>query len=672
MKVCPVCQLCYEDTDTTCDQEEHGGLVTARLGTRLIADKYRLDRLLARGGMGAVYSGTHVELDRPVAIKLLLPNLNADTQAFERFRREARAAARVKHQNVADIYDYGVLADDEAYIVMELVEGETLHERLKRDGQLMIAETVAISKQIAEGLEAAHYSGIIHRDLKPSNIILNQDAVAGTRVKIIDFGIAKISEQINTDDSTLTATGMLVGTPRYMSPEQCLGEELDARSDIYSYGVIVYEMLAGRPPFDSTSAVAIAFKHIHEPPPPLEEHRRNVPPPMAKLIADSLSIDPAGRPQTATELKQRLGQVESSLGQYAGRDQVVRAASPREEVDEFRTQIQEKRDQKEIAASVLADEYATEVMAANSGADTGKPQPFFHFEKEGIQQAVPLKPASPTSGISPHSATTVIADDDDQTRVRRRRRPAFAYAGLAAALVICVAILWAAAHRTASKSSVEVAATSATPATTNSPKPLPSPAASASTKSGNKPAEQVADDQRADASLPDDASGTGSEEARTEINGALDEWVAATNAGDVEKQMTFYNPSVEAFYRTRNVSSDDVRAEKERLFEQADKIEVHAGEPEIKFSRDGQTASTRFRKRYVIEGPEQNRRGEVLQELRWKKTDKGWKIVSERDLRVLQKAPKPQPLPPPPQANNSMWPHQVVMRGFKKLFQPNR
>jgi ketosteroid isomerase-like protein len=256
--------------------------------------------------------------------------------------------------------------------------------------------------------------------------------------------------------------------------------------------------------------------------------------------------------------------------------------------------------------------------------------------------------------------------------VRRRRRPAFAYAGLAAALVICVAILWAAAHRTASKSSVEVAATSATPATTNSPKPLPSPAASASTKSGNKPAEQVADDQRADASLPDDASGTGSEEARTEINGALDEWVAATNAGDVEKQMTFYNPSVEAFYRTRNVSSDDVRAEKERLFEQADKIEVHAGEPEIKFSRDGQTASTRFRKRYVIEGPEQNRRGEVLQELRWKKTDKGWKIVSERDLRVLQKAPRPQPLPPPPQANNSMWPHQVVMRGFKKLFQPNR
>jgi len=643
--------------------------VTARLGTRLIADKYRLDRLLARGGMGAVYAGTHVELDRPVAIKLLLPNLNADTQAFERFRREARAAARVKHQNVADIYDYGVLADDEAYIVMELVEGETLHERLKRESQLSVAETVAISRQIAAGLEAAHYSGIIHRDLKPSNIILNQDAGGSTRVKIIDFGIAKISEQINADDSTLTATGMLVGTPRYMSPEQCLGEELDARSDIYSFGVIVYEMLAGRPPFDATSAVAIAFKHIHEPPPPLEEHRQNVPPPLAKLVTDSLSIDPAGRPQTATEVKRRLVQVEDSLGEYAVQDQIARPASPREEVDEFRTQVVEQQDQKEIAANVSADEYATAVMEARPETDADRPQPFFNVEKEGIQQAVPLKPALPTSGINTYSGTRVIADDADETRVRRRRRPSFAYVGLAAALVIGVALLWAAGHRTASKPSSEVAATSTTPATSNSPKQaLPTPGAS--TKSGTKPAEQAADDQRAEASASDDTSGAGSEEARTEVNGALDEWVAATNAGDVEKQMTFYNPTVEAFYRTRNVSSDDVRAEKERLFEQADKIEVHAGEPEIKFSRDGQSASTRFRKRYVIEGPEQNRRGEVLQELRWKKTDKGWKIVSERDLRVLQRAPKPQPTLPP-QANNSMWPHQVVLRGFKKLFQPN-
>src|SRR5215470_16897569 len=139
MKICPVCQLCYEDTDVTCEQEGHDGLVTARMGARMIADKYRLDRLLARGGMGAIYAGTHVELDRPVAIKLLLPSFNADGQALERFRREARAAARVKHPNIVDIYDYGVLADSEAYIIMELAQGETLYEHLKRVGKLPIA-----------------------------------------------------------------------------------------------------------------------------------------------------------------------------------------------------------------------------------------------------------------------------------------------------------------------------------------------------------------------------------------------------------------------------------------------------------------------------------------------------------------------------------------------------
>src|SRR5262249_44795246 len=146
------------------------------------------------------------------------------------------------------------------------------------------------------------------------------------------------------------------------------------------------------------------------------------------------------------------------LGEYAVQDQVNHAASRHEEVDEFRTQIQEKQDQKEIGANVLADEYSTAVMEAQPETDAGRPQPFFTLEKEGIQQAVPLKPALPTSGINTYSATTAIADDPDETRVRRRRRPSFAYVGLAAALVICIAILWAVAHRTASKSS-EVAAT---------------------------------------------------------------------------------------------------------------------------------------------------------------------------------------------------------------------
>src|SRR5918997_523589 len=171
MKLCPVCQRCYEDTDTSCLNDQTA-LVASRPGTRMVADKYRLARLLGRGGMGAVYAGTHVDLDRPVAIKLLLSDFTADADALERFRREARAAARLNHPNVADTFDYGVLPEGGAYIVMEMVEGQTLREFMDAAGMVSIAEAAEIGRQVSKGIDAAHRSGIVHRDLKPSNIIL--------------------------------------------------------------------------------------------------------------------------------------------------------------------------------------------------------------------------------------------------------------------------------------------------------------------------------------------------------------------------------------------------------------------------------------------------------------------------------------------------------------------
>src|SRR3954465_15673360 len=152
MKLCPACNRCYEDTDAVCSFDS-SVLMPSRHGTRLIADKYRLDRLLGRGGMGAVYAGTHLDLDRPVAIKLLLPDFTADPDALERFRREARAAARLNHPNVADTYDYGVLPDGGAYIVMELIAGETLRERLDAAGQLPFGEAIQIARQVSNGVE---------------------------------------------------------------------------------------------------------------------------------------------------------------------------------------------------------------------------------------------------------------------------------------------------------------------------------------------------------------------------------------------------------------------------------------------------------------------------------------------------------------------------------------
>src|SRR4051812_24309441 len=171
MKLCLVCLRCYEDDEASCLNDQ-STLVPSRHGTRMIADKYRLDRLLGRGGMGAVYEGTHVDLDRRVAIKLLLPDFTADSDALERFRREARAAARLNHPNVADTYDYGVLPEGGAYIVMEMVEGQTLREYMDAAAPLTIGEAALIAMQVAEGIEAAHHREIVHRDLKPSNIIL--------------------------------------------------------------------------------------------------------------------------------------------------------------------------------------------------------------------------------------------------------------------------------------------------------------------------------------------------------------------------------------------------------------------------------------------------------------------------------------------------------------------
>ena len=235
-----------------------------RIGITL-EGKYRIESRIGAGGMATVYRATRLMIGDVVAVKILHADTLREPGAPERFRREAQAAARLKHNNVVTVHDFGVAGDGTIYLVMEFVEGESLRRLIERGGPLPPAEAAEILDQVCAALDSAHAQGVVHRDLKPDNIIVSRRP-AGLHVAVLDFGIARLQDMAGV--GPLTQQGNLVGTPHYMSPEQCLGEEIDGRTDIYSLGVVLYEMLAGVVPFDATTLMAVAVQHVNDAPPP--------------------------------------------------------------------------------------------------------------------------------------------------------------------------------------------------------------------------------------------------------------------------------------------------------------------------------------------------------------------------------------------------------------------
>ena len=279
-----------------------------------LSGRYTLTERIAAGGMGEVWAAIDNVLGRAVAVKLLHPALSQESDFAERFRAEARHTASLHHPNIATVFDYGE-DDGTAYLVMELVVGQPLSQIIADRAPLSAQETASILVQAATALEAAHQGGVIHRDIKPANILITPDGTA----KLTDFGIARA-----IDAAPLTQTGQVLGTAQYLSPEQALGRSATASSDIYSLGVVGYEMLTGERPFDSGTAVATALAHVNQAPPPLPV---TIPTGVRDVIGAALAKDPADRPASAAAMAAALGMPGAALGPDA--DPAIAAVTPK-------------------------------------------------------------------------------------------------------------------------------------------------------------------------------------------------------------------------------------------------------------------------------------------------------------------------------------------------------
>lgn len=272
-----------------------------------IDGKYELMAKLGAGGMSVVYRARRVHIGDDVAVKILTGKFVKDDAALARFRREARAAAMLRHPNVITIHDFGETDDEHApaYIVMEFVKGTPLRELLRSEDHFSVERGVRLMRGICAGVGSAHRQGVVHRDLKPDNILVvaPDDDFELESVRVVDFGLAKLLA-----DAGGVSTGAVVGTPFYMSPEQCLGEPLDARSDVYSLGAMFYEMISGTRPFEAETVSGVINRHLHEPPPPFAVSL-GIPKRMSIGIMHALAKDPDDRPQTATELARQVGLV---------------------------------------------------------------------------------------------------------------------------------------------------------------------------------------------------------------------------------------------------------------------------------------------------------------------------------------------------------------------------
>ena len=315
MKFCDVCHSTYPTEFSTCPKDQAPlRPATELMQGMVIRDKYEIVEKLGAGGMATVYRARHLVFNELRAIKVVSSRMMEDENFLKRFRNEAVITRKLQHPNAVRVDDIDTLEDGRPYIVMELVEGCDLRALIEQEGPLPVARALEITRQAAAALGAAHQLGITHRDIKPDNIVLIRQPDGKDVVKVLDFGIAKLREGAGEGAAyTATQTGMVIGTPQYISPEQAMGkrgEQIDGRADLYSLGIVLYQMLTARLPFESDTPMGLLLKHLQTPAPSPQEVRPdlNIPEPVSRLLLKCLEKDPANRFQSAEELIAALRQ----------------------------------------------------------------------------------------------------------------------------------------------------------------------------------------------------------------------------------------------------------------------------------------------------------------------------------------------------------------------------
>lgn len=318
-KVCPTCGTEYPLSERFCPRDGtalRSANAQADLLGSVVAERYHILKKLGEGGMGTVYLAEHVKMGRKAALKVMNPGMNSDSDAIARFNREAANASRLNHPNVCGIYDFGETPDGLIYLAMEFIEGESLTSLIEKNGSLAAPRAASIIHQAADALAVAHDYGIVHRDLKPDNIMIAKGRDGSDMVKVVDFGIAKAS---SSDAQKVTKTGLVVGTPEYMSPEQLAGDKLDGRSDIYSLGLVAFNCLTGKLPFPSETAQEAMIMRLTDLPKTLAEMRPDIewPAELQAVMDKALARDVNERYQKASEFGRDMAKAVENMPQVA-------------------------------------------------------------------------------------------------------------------------------------------------------------------------------------------------------------------------------------------------------------------------------------------------------------------------------------------------------------------